>query len=81
VTFPEPSSNCHQATRPEPGPSRDAKAKGVITKTQGMKINEKDKFTLLKEKIEKSFSLTPVNQINWENRRDSILKEINDMLK
>ncbi|NBA89177.1 TIR domain-containing protein [Emticicia sp. CRIBPO] len=54
--------------------------KGVIPTTHGMKINEKDKFNSLKEKVETLLQLPSVIPNVWERKRDKILKEINLIL-
>lgn len=55
--------------------------KGVIPTSNGMKINEKSKFNSLKEEMEKYFSLTPISFNVWERKRDSVLKEIKQLLE
>lgn len=50
--------------------------KGVIPLTQGFKINEPLKLNLFKEKIEKTFSLNPIDFSSWERKRDRILKRL-----
>lgn len=50
--------------------------KGVIPLTQGFKINEGLKLNLLKEKIEKTFELTPIDFSSWERKRDRMLKRL-----
>lgn len=50
--------------------------KGTIPTTHGMKINEKAKLNLLKEKVENFMELNPINFSAWERKRDNILKEI-----
>lgn len=55
-----------------------ADVKGVFPLTQGMKINEPLKLTLLKEKIEKAFSLQSNGSSSvWERKRDNIIDNIN----
>jgi|WetSurMetagenome_2_1015567.scaffolds.fasta_scaffold124650_1 hypothetical protein len=54
--------------------------KGVIPTTHGMKINEKEKFNSLKEKVEQLLKLEPTNINVWERKRDKILKEVKGIL-
>lgn len=53
---------------------------GVIPTTHGMKINEKEKFNSLKERVEQLLKLEPVSMNVWERKRDKILKEIKVIL-
>jgi len=55
--------------------------KGVIPLTQGFTITDSPKLNAFKEKLEKTFSLTPIENANWENKRTRILKRINDKIK
>ena len=54
--------------------------KGVIPTTHGMKINEKEKYNLLKEVVEQFLNLEPVTFNVWERKRDKILKEVKVIL-
>jgi len=49
---------------------------GVIPLTQGFKINDSLKLNLFKEKIEKLFGLTPIDNSVWERKRDRNLARI-----
>lgn len=49
---------------------------GVIPLTQGFKINDSLKLNLFKEKIEKLFELTPIDNSVWERKRDRNLARI-----
>lgn len=49
---------------------------GVIPLTQGFKINDSLKLNLFKEKIEKLFRLTPIDNSVWERKRDRNLARI-----
>lgn len=55
--------------------------KGVIPKIQGMKINEKVKWNLLKENVESFFEIERINTSAWERKRDKIHSEITKQLK
>lgn len=61
-------------------PFEYSEIKGVIPTTHGMKINEKQKFNLLKEKVEKFMGINQTNFSAWERKRDNILKEIKSTL-
>lgn len=61
-------------------PLRYEEVTGVIPLTQGFKINESLKLNLLKDKIEKMFSLSPIDPTIWERRRDRILTNITKKL-
>ena len=50
---------------------------GVIPLTQGFKINDSLKLNLFKEKIEKLFTLTPIDNSVWERKRDRSLARLN----
>lgn len=50
---------------------------GVIPLTQGFKINDSLKLNLFKEKIEKLFGLTPIDNSVWERKRDRSLGRLN----
>lgn len=54
---------------------------GVIPLTQGFKINDSLKLNLFKEKLEKKFQLTPIDNSSWERKRNRSLTRINDKLK
>lgn len=54
--------------------------KGVIPLTQGLKITEALKFNLLKQKLEKSFQLKPIDFSSWERKRDRVIGRINDYI-
>ncbi len=54
---------------------------GVIPLTQGFKINDSLKLNLFKEKIERLFGITPIDNSSWERKRDRMLTRINDKLK
>jgi len=53
---------------------------GVIPLTQGFKINDSLKLNLFKEKIEKLFGLTPIDNSVWERKRDRNLQRIGNNL-
>ncbi len=55
--------------------------KGVIPLTQGFKINESLKLNLFKEKLEKLFNLSSIDNSSWERKRDRILKRIEKEIK
>ncbi len=61
-------------------PFEYSEIKGVIPTTHGMKVNEKAKFNLLKEKVEIFMNLPQSNFSAWERKRDKILKEIQSLL-
>ncbi|MDC3351653.1 toll/interleukin-1 receptor domain-containing protein [Crocinitomicaceae bacterium] len=50
--------------------------KGVIPMTQGFKINESLKLNLFKQKLEKLFNLSAIDNSSWERKRDRVLKRI-----
>jgi hypothetical protein len=54
--------------------------KGVISTTNGMKINEKFKYNSLREHIQEFFNLKPIDNSIWERKRDHALKEIEKLL-
>ncbi|MFA7222788.1 MAG: toll/interleukin-1 receptor domain-containing protein [Bacilli bacterium] len=54
---------------------------GVIPNTHGMKINERDKFNSLKERVEIFFELKTIKENIWERKRDKIINEIDELLK
>jgi hypothetical protein len=61
-------------------PFEYSEIKGVIPNTQGMKINEKLKLNLLKDKIEDFLSISSQNHSSWERKRDFFLKTITNTL-
>ena len=55
--------------------------KGVIPLTEGLKINDKLKLNVFKEKIESVLGLLPsLNQSAWEWKRDRIVARIDDKI-
>jgi hypothetical protein len=56
------------------------KIKGVIKNTQGIKLDESLQLNLLKENLEKSFNLSPINQTIWESKRNRVLGRINSFI-
>lgn len=55
--------------------------KGVIPTTHGMKIDEKEKYNSLKEIVEESFKISPINNSVWERKRDNHLKQIKQIIE
>lgn len=55
--------------------------KGVIPTSNGMKINEKQKYNSLKSVVEELIDLQPINNAVWERKRDNILKELKVLLE
>ncbi len=54
--------------------------KGVIPLTQGMKINEVEKYNSLKNKLQKLFNLESIDSSIWERKRGKIIDGINELL-
>jgi hypothetical protein len=57
-----------------------ADIRGVIPLTQGFKINDKRKWNLLKQKVEKEFKLIPGDPSSWERKRDKAIVVIDSII-
>jgi hypothetical protein len=55
--------------------------KGVIPLTQGMKVNEIEKYNTLKKKIEQLFEIESIEFTIWERKRNNIVAKINEIIK
>lgn len=55
--------------------------KGVIPLTQGMKVNELEKFNTLKKMIEQLFEIESIDFAIWERKRNNIIANINQIIK
>ena len=53
---------------------------GVIPLTQGMKVNEIEKYNTLKKMIEQLFELKSVDFTTWERKRNNIVANINQII-
>lgn len=56
------------------------KARAVIPLTQGMKINQKHKWTKLKSQLESMLKIDPRDNEIWERGKDEILARIEELL-
>lgn len=56
------------------------KVKGVFPNDIGCKINDRDQLNVLKDQLEREFSLTPRSTSSWEQKRNKYLEEINKLL-